>query len=102
MKGIRFLASARLELLAETSYYSESGTGTGEKFAHAVEEALSQVQQFPLSGSSGPSATRTVMVKGFPFSIFYLENDAEIVVVALAHHSRRPGYWIDRLKRSGN
>jgi toxin ParE1/3/4 len=78
---------------------SQAGVWEREKFAHAVEEALSIAAQFPLAGSPGPASTRRVMVKGFPFSVVYLQDNGGIVVVALAHHSRRPGYWIGRLER---
>ena len=36
IKNVRFLASARRELLSEALYHSESGTGLGEKFARAI------------------------------------------------------------------
>jgi len=98
MKSIRFLAAARRELLAEVLYYNELEAGLGAKFTSALEEAFAIAVQFPLAGSPGPSATRKVMVKGFPFSVFYLEEDTGIVVVAVAHQARRPGYWMDRLK----
>ncbi len=100
MKTIRFLAAARRELLAEVLHYNEIEAGLGAKFARAFEEALAIAVQFPLAGSPGPAATRKVILKGFPFSAYYLEEGGEIVVVAVAHHSRRPGYWMDRLKRS--
>lgn len=98
MKNIRFLAAARHELLAEVLYYSESEAGSGAKFASAFEQALTIAAQFPLAGPSGPGETRKVMVKDFPVSVFYLMENEGIVVVAVAHHSRRPGYWMDRLK----
>jgi plasmid stabilization system protein ParE len=97
LKEIRFLAAARRELLAEITYYNESGRGLGAKFAGAFEKALTIAAQFPKAGSQGPAATRKVMVKGFPFSVVYLEEAPGIVVVAVAHHARRPGYWIGRL-----
>ncbi len=100
MKSIRFLAAARRELLAETLHYSESGSGLGVKFVRSVEQALAIAVQFPRAGSPGPAATRKVMVKGFPFSVVYLQEKEGITVVAVAHHARRPGYWIDRLERS--
>lgn len=97
MKRVRFLATARRELLAAVLYYNESEVGLGEKFARAIEQALAIAVEFPLAGSPGPSATRKVIAKGFPFSVFYLAERGEIIVVAVAHHARRPGYWIGRL-----
>jgi len=97
MKSIRFLAAARRELLAEVLYYSELGTGLGVQFVRAVEQALAIAVQFPHAGSPGSAATRKVTVKGFPFSVVYLQETEGIVVVAVAHHARRPGYWVGRL-----
>jgi plasmid stabilization system protein ParE len=99
MRSIRFLAAARRELLAEALYYRESGAGLGVKFVRAVEQALAIAVQFPLAGSPGPAATRKVTVKGFPFSLVYLQEDGGIVVVAIAHHARSPEYWVGRLER---
>jgi toxin ParE1/3/4 len=98
MKTIRFLAAARRELLAEVLHYNEIEVGSGVKFARAFEQALAIAVQFPLAGSPGPAATRKVLLKGFPFSVYYLEEGGELIVVAVAHHARRPGYWVGRLK----
>lgn len=98
MKTIRFLAAARRELLAEVLHYNECEPGLGAKFAFAFEQALAIAVRFPLAGSLSPAATRKVLLRGFPFSIYYLVETDAIVVVAVAHHARRPGYWIDRLK----
>jgi toxin ParE1/3/4 len=76
MKTIRFLAAARRELLAEVLHYNEMEFGLGGKFARAFEQALAIAVQFPLAGSPGPAATRKVLLKGFPFSVYYLMNAA--------------------------
>lgn len=31
-------------------------------------------------------------------AVYYLDECGESVVVAVAHHTRRPGYWVGRLK----
>ena len=36
-------------------------------------------------------------LKRFPFSIIYLEKADRVWIVAVAHPSRRPGYWGYRL-----
>jgi len=40
------------------------------------------------------------LVDGFPFAIVYVELDAQILVLAVAHGKRRPGYWRERLRAS--
>ncbi|MEW6352222.1 MAG: type II toxin-antitoxin system RelE/ParE family toxin [Thermodesulfobacteriota bacterium] len=98
MIRIRFFREARRELLAAAVYYHESAADLGVRFANAVEKSLAIAARFPSAGSPGPEHTRKVMVKGFPYSIVYLEEHTGIAVVAVVHHSRRPGYWISRLE----
>lgn len=33
------------------------------------------------------------MVSGFPYDIVYRVTTADLEVLAVAHHRRRPGYW---------
>lgn len=40
--------------------------------------------------------TRRILFDRYPFSIYYRVTDDEIVVVAVAHQKRRPGYWASR------
>jgi hypothetical protein len=36
-------------------------------------------------------------VKGFPFSVVYRASEAEVLVVAIAPHKKRPFYWQSRV-----
>jgi plasmid stabilization system protein ParE len=93
----RFLPAAEAELLKEVAYYSNVSDGLGIKFAHAVESAVKNAVSNPSSGAPSPKGTRNRLVKGFPFSVVYRSNDTEILVVALMHHRREPGYWANRI-----
>lgn len=96
MKSARFLAPARAEFLAEVTYYNTLRAGSGAQFATAVEEAVARAVAFPESGSPLVAGTRRVYTKGFPFSIVYRSEPETIVVVAVAHQARHPGYWQGR------
>lgn len=98
MKQARFLVAARREYLAEITYYTETEPGAGTRFADAVEAAAARAIAFPLAGAPLGSGTRRVLLKGFPFSLVYRPENNGIVIVALAHHSREPGYWQSRLR----
>ncbi len=39
---------------------------------------------------------RSKTVKGFPYRVVYLVRAEVLTVLAVAHSSRRPGYWRDR------
>jgi len=37
----------------------------------------------------------------FPYAVVVREQGPEILIIAFAHHARRPGYWLGRLGRPG-
>jgi len=98
VKRARFIAAARLEFLAEVIYHNEAQRGLSGRFTAAVEEATARALAFPLSGAPSRSNTRSIVVKGFRFSIFYRPESEGIVIFAVAHHSRRPFYWQTRTR----
>jgi plasmid stabilization system protein ParE len=94
----RFIAAARLEFLAEVIYYSEVEAGLGARFTAAVEEAAARALAFPQAGSPYRTSVRRVLVKDFPFSLIYRPESEGIVILAVAHHARRPYYWRSRVR----
>jgi plasmid stabilization system protein ParE len=95
--AVRVLPQAEAELLHEVEFYSNARTGSGIRFQAAVEASIERLARHPLGGAPSPNGTRSVLVKGFPFSIVYRVDDAAILVVAIAAHRRRPGYWLPRI-----
>jgi plasmid stabilization system protein ParE len=79
-------------------YYNEAQPGLGKRFTAAVEEAAARAIAFPLSGSLSRSNTRRIIAKGFRFSIFYRPEPDGIVILAVAHHARRPFYRRSRTR----
>ena len=98
MIKVRFLPAAEIELLKEVTYYSKGRTGTGVRFQAAIEAAVSRAATHPLGGAPSFSETRSVLVKGFPFSVVYRPSERELLVVAIAPHRKRPQYWASRIE----
>ena len=42
--------------------------------------------------------TQRYVLSEFPYSIIYAQLDEIVFVLAVAHASRRPGYWLNRLR----
>lgn len=97
MKRARFISAACLEFLAEIIYDNEAQSGLGGRSATAVEDAVSRALGFPLSGAPSLAGTRRIIVKGFPFSVFYRPDDDGVAIFAVAHQARRPFYWQSRV-----
>jgi toxin ParE1/3/4 len=94
---VRFLPAAELELLREVAYYSKARSGSGVRFQAAVETAVAFAAKRPLAGAPSYAETRSVLVRGFPFSVVYRVSEQEVLVVAVAPHRQRPLYWAPRV-----
>jgi plasmid stabilization system protein ParE len=97
VKIIRLTAAARSEFLKEVSYYEAIQKGLGSRFRKAVTVAFQKSAEFPLHGKPGVADTRRILVDGFPFAVVYIVEDTGILVHAVAHLSRKPRYWLERL-----
>ncbi|WP_228614603.1 type II toxin-antitoxin system RelE/ParE family toxin [Alkalimonas sp.] len=94
---VKFIAPARREFLQEVLYYNEQKPGLGAAFVLDIEEATVRAVTFPEAGSPAPMNTKRVFAQKFPFSVVYRPDNEGIVVFAVAHHSRKPKYWVSRI-----
>lgn len=78
-------------------YYEKEEASLGARFTAEVEEAAALAVAFPLAGAPATKNTRRVFLKHFPFSVVYRPTEQGILVFALAHDARRPGYWKSRV-----
>jgi hypothetical protein len=96
---------AQREYDADVEWYEARGTGLGDRLETAVDDLVYTVREWPDSGAIWPGwdsipAVRSRRVAGFPYRLVYLVQPDALVVVALAHQKRKPGYWRDRLASS--
>lgn len=88
-----FHPEADAELEEASLFYESRMAGLGKSFAAELERTISLVREFPDAGSPAGPARRRVLVARFPYSIVYRQDPGSIVIVAVAHQRRRPGYW---------
>jgi toxin ParE1/3/4 len=96
VRQARVVAPAREEFLAAIDKYNQAQPGLGVRFAAPVGAATTRALAFPLAGTMGMSNTRRVVLTEFPYSIIYRPEAEGIVIFAIAHQSRLPGYWRGR------
>ena len=66
----------------------------------AVERIATNPFEFPLLEiRRNAGDIRRVRIKGFPLMVIYQVSETDVLVVAVTHTSRRPGYWRSRLKK---
>lgn len=103
MKPVRIGAEAEAELEAAADWYEAQRPGLKADFLFVIRSALEAISHSPASGPStrtrGRTVVRRTVVPRFPFAIVYVDDDDRVVVIAVEHTSRRPGYWIDRVEK---
>jgi plasmid stabilization system protein ParE len=97
VKPITYVSIAELEVAEAAQYYNEQEPGLGNTFLNAVREAEQRIQRNPEAWAFREKPIRGHRASPFPHSILYRELPDRIQVVAVAHPSRQPGYWNDRL-----
>jgi plasmid stabilization system protein ParE len=104
VKRYRFLEEALLEYEDAIEYYELAQAGLGDTFLRDVERVLALALEFPEIGArvrdTPPTLNvRRVLVRRFSVEVDYAVTAEELIVVAIFHGKRRPGYWRDRLRR---
>lgn len=98
MKPFQLSDPAAAELLDAIRWYEEQRSGLGAELFDAITETIELIRAHPEIGA--PRATlqqsRQLRVNRFPYNVVYRIREDDIYVVAVAHTSRRPGYWRDR------
>ena len=97
MKPVAYHRLAENELVESARFYEQRREFLGENFLDAAGRTLANIQTNPEFGRVGKFSTRSWKVKRFPFRIVYLEQPDRIWIVAIAHLSRKPNYWLERL-----
>lgn len=97
------LPEAYLEIDETIQYYEAQRPGLGVEFYLEVEATVELAVATPGAGTpissvDGQRSFRRYLVRRFPFVVWVAEGENERRVVAVAHASRRPGYWRDRLE----
>jgi toxin ParE1/3/4 len=99
MIAYRFLSEAEEEMIAAGLFYEAAAAGLGRDFLDDVQQALDRLREYPELGVEVGVGLRRSLLHRFPFVVIYAVESDGILVVALAHARRRPGYWQSRTDR---
>ena len=98
MKHIIFLPKAKEEMNEAASYYESQASGLGMDYLSEVERAVASISESPMTWPKIEGEIRRRLLQRFPFGILYYIESEEIVILAVAHLRRRPGYWKKRIR----
>jgi toxin ParE1/3/4 len=86
------------------AWYAERDPAAAQRLMDLFHEAVKRIASNPTQFSllemrRNPGDMRRARLKGFPAYVGYQVFDDEIHVFAVAHTSRKPGYWKSRLRK---
>ncbi len=95
---LRIHRLAVAEIDHEVDYYESCSAGLGAELEDEIDAVLETILQFPYAAPQWKDRRdrRVAVLDRFPFTLVYQIKDEEIVIIALAHTSRSPGYWARR------
>ncbi len=92
---------ADAELLDATRHYSRVGQTQFERFLSAYEDAVREILEAPDRWLLVEQGVRCHALSKFPYGVYYLVDNDVVRILAVTHHSRKPGYWRNRLSDPG-
>jgi plasmid stabilization system protein ParE len=99
--SFRVNPAARRELQEAAAWYDDRQDGLGDQFLDLLTDSFRKIQSepqrfAPVESIRSRREIRSCPLQRFPYQIIFEVRGDEVVVLAVAHTSRRPNYWIPR------
>ena len=99
---VEYLEEALEEAEAAARWYAERSVSAAAGFSEEIDAAESAIVELPDAWPPFDHGTRRYLLRRYPFSVIYRVESRRILIVAVAHGHRRPGYWKSRLPTPGS
>ena len=81
---------------AAAFYTAKANVELGLTFLAEFDRTAKLILANPFAGAIFRGTRRRLSLRRFPYGVIYQVTPMELRIVAVAHHRRRPGYWVDR------
>ena len=96
-RELEYFEEALGEVIGAVRWYAERSASTATAFSIEIDTAEDAIASSPEAWPLFEQGTRRYSLRRFPFSVIYRIERQRIIIVAVAHAHRRPGYWKSRL-----
>ena len=93
---VEFHPAALREVEDAQAWYEARSVIAASAFLRELSLAIQRVREAPDRHAFAAAGTRRLLLDRFPFTIHYRVFKEAVIVVAVAHQKRRPGYWSTR------
>lgn len=88
-----FHPEAQRELNATVEHYELIQPGLGSLFLEETYAAIGRICAYPQAWARLSKQTRRCLTQRFPYGVIYRTLDGHVLILAVAHLNRSPGYW---------
>lgn len=93
---ISLLPAAEEEIAEAFHWYFDRSPFAADAFRSEVVAGIDSLAEDPLMWPADPEDVHYYILRRFPYTIHYEVAGTEVIVLAVAHQRRRPGYWQGR------
>ena len=94
---VEFLAEAEEELSEAALWYESKQPGLGVRFRDEMAHIVSRIAEDPTLWREREGGYRRVNCPVFPYFVAYIIRKQRIIIAAVGHGHRKPGYWKSRV-----
>lgn len=91
-----FRPQAQAELLAARDWYESRRAGLGADFGEAIDKAIQSIVERPLAYPCVHGEIRRVVLRRFPYGVFFRVLPDHVVILGVIHDRRHPQLWQSR------
>ena len=92
-----FHPEARLEYREAAIFYEGRRAGLGATFTREIETVIDRILEAPDGFRCIEQDVRRCLAHIFPYGVLFTVERDFVLIIAVAHCSRKPGYWRERL-----
>ena len=78
-------------------YFAERQAGLELRFIESVENAIVRILESPHAWRVFDGEIRRCLTHVFPYAVLYTVEPEYVLIIAVMHCSREPGYWRHRV-----
>jgi len=95
---VRYTTLSRYDIIESADFYKSKSASVEKHFFEDLERTAAMLLEFPTLGQQRHRGIRRFALHHFPYFLYYVILPDGIRVVAVAHQSRHPRQWNDRLR----
>ena len=89
-RNLRFLPEVEDDVIRGYAWYEAKSSGLGEEYLRMFYACVSEISKNPLLYPKVYSEFRRRLLRRFPYAIYFMIKDGQIVVFGLFHCARDP------------